>query len=147
MGSILRAAPGSRLKRSLASNIAAILACCYALALLAVIVTILMAVISRQGTIGHLTGYSRRGPIVLSFLLLLGAVDLVLGAIMVWRGRRGFVLMVPLGFIFVVGCIGEVVDIIGGSSVTSNLIGGGILLLSVIPVVLLLLRREALPAS
>jgi hypothetical protein len=126
-------------------NIAATLACCYALALIAAIVTVLMAVISRQGTMGHLTRYSRRGPIVLSFLLLLGAADLVLGAIMVRRGRRGFVLMVPLAFIFVAGSIGEVVDIIAGSCVTSNLIGGGILLLGVIP--LLLLSRELVPAT
>jgi hypothetical protein len=115
--------------------------------LLGVIISVLVAVISQQGTIGHLTGYARRGPIALSFLLLLGIADLVLGAIMVWRGRRGFVLMVPLAFIVVLGCFGEVVDIVGGEGLMNNLIGGGILVLAVIPIILLLLPREQMSAN
>lgn len=147
MSLISRPITRPRLKRSVASNIAAILAFCYAVALLGVIVAVLVAVIDQQGTIGHLTGYARRGPIVLSLLLLIGVADLVLGAIMVWRGRRGFLLMVPLAVIIIVGSIGEAADIIGGSSLPSNLIGFGIIVLAIIPVVLLLLPREPLPAS
>ncbi|MGN8025760.1 hypothetical protein [Microbacterium sp. 22242] len=145
MGAPLMPVRGSRLKVTLPSTIAAILGCCYALVLLGVVVFLLTAMITHQGTIGHLTGTARRGPLVVSALLLLGAVDLAIGAVLVWRGRRGFLIMVPMGILFVVGSIGEVLDIANGSSLAGNLIGGGILLLAVIPVILLLLPRTTQP--
>lgn len=134
---------GSRLKVTVPSTIAAVLGCCYALVIIGVVIFLLIAVITHRGTIGHLTGYARRGPLFVSVLLLFGAVALAIGAVSVWRGRRGVLILVPLGVLFAVGSIGEVLDIANGSSsVAGNLIGGGILVLAVIPVILLLLPRE-----
>lgn len=129
------------------STIAAVLGCCYALVLVGVAIFLLTAVVTHQGTIGHLTGYARRGPLLVSALLLLGATDLAIGAVLVWRGRRGFLIMVPLGVLFVVGSIGELLDVANGSGLAGNLIGGGILMLALIPVVLLLLPRGTAAAS
>lgn len=104
------------LERSPAATIAAVLATLYALGLLTLAGSLVVARISGNGTIAHLNGYAEvRGWAFVVVACIGGALLLAFGAIFVWRGRRGLMVIAPLALIVLIGCIGEPIDIISGN--------------------------------
>ena len=78
-----------------------------------------------------------RGVWSLVILLTVGGLWLIWSAVSaIWR-RSYFGIVIPLGVLLVFGTIGEVIDLFGTASSTSDLVGAGILVLAAIPVVLL----------
>ncbi|NUU06425.1 hypothetical protein [Leifsonia sp. C5G2] len=134
----------TRLHRTTAVVIAALLACTYASVLIGLAVTLTIAWASGRGTVGTLdSNAANRGVAFFIVVCLAGAAALVLGAVGAWRGRRGIPAIVPLAIVVLVGCIGEPVDIVSGNPPLDNLIGAGIIIAAALPLVLLLLPRRA----
>jgi hypothetical protein len=139
---VTRATP-TRLHRTAAVTVAAVLVCCYAVVLCALAIGILVAWTSGSGRIGTLPGAAaNRGVAFFIVACVGGAILLLVGARAAWRGRRGLTAIIPLAVLAVVGCVGETVDIASGNPLPDNLIGAGIIVLAVLPVLLLLLPRE-----
>lgn len=124
--------------------VAAALALAFACAFLVVAVVVGVDAVTGHGTIGsaarHTSG-GRASPASgvwgLVVALTLGALWLVRSAIRALRHRSYLGIVVPLGIFLVLGTVGEVIDLFGTASGTSDLVGGGILLLASAPVALL----------
>lgn len=69
-------------------------------------------------------------------LMVAGAVLLAIGAYRLASRRSAALLVGPLAVLLVVGCIGEIADVVGTASRTSDLIGLSILLVAALPVAL-----------
>ena len=70
-------------------------------------------------------------------LLLAGAVWLTRSAMRALHRGTYLGVMVPFGILLAVGSVGEISDLFGSASGTSDLVGAAILLLAAAPVVLL----------
>ncbi|WP_338031428.1 hypothetical protein [Diaminobutyricibacter tongyongensis] len=135
------------LERSPAATIAAVLAALYALGLLTLAGSLVVDRMYGNDVIAHLRGYEVRGWAFVVVACIAGALLLAFGTIAVWRGRRGYTVIAPLGLIVVIGCIGEPIDIISGNPLGDNLIGLLIIVAAALPLVLLLLPRRAAAAT
>lgn len=136
----------ARLRRTASVIIAAVLACCYACALVVLAVSLAVQWMTGAGTIGQLTtNAANRGVAFMIVACVAGAVFLVVGALGAVRGRRGLAAIVPLALIVLIGCIGEPIDIAAGNPLAENLIGAAIIAAAAVPVVLLLLPRRVPP--
>ena len=114
------------------------LAAVYGLILAVVGIVVLYEFLAGAGAIGHkhLAGFAAQGAVKLSVALLAGASLLIVGSIRTLRSTRSALLVWPLLVVVVVGCIGEVVDLVGTASTESDLVGAGILILAALPVLL-----------
>lgn len=131
------------LPRTVPVVIAAVLAFCYAAVLIGLAVLLAVDWTSGVGTVGHLTGrVENRGVAMFLVACLAGAAALVTGSVRALRGNRGLGIIIPLGVVTVIGCIGEPLDIASGNPATSNIIGAFILAMAILPIVLLLLPRR-----
>ncbi|HEY8302395.1 MAG TPA: hypothetical protein VIG48_10875 [Jatrophihabitans sp.] len=131
--------------RSWRVTTAATLAVGYALVLIAVAIGVLYELFAGVGAIGHdhLDDIAARGAVVLSLVLLAGAGLFVGGALGLAREGRPALLVWPLSILVVVSCIGEIADLAGAASGTSNLIGAAILVLALTPIVLVAAEHRA----
>jgi hypothetical protein len=126
------------------ATVAAVLACGYAGVLVALAVILVVDWTTGRGTVGQLGSTSaNRGVSFFVVLCIGGAAVLVTGAVTVWRGSRGLLVMIPLAVVTVIGCIGEPIDIVSGESLSSDVIGLVVIAAAVLPIVLLLLPRGA----
>lgn len=139
----LRTTSRPRLPRTRPAIIAAVLACLYACVLVGLAVTLGIEWTTGRGAVGNLAGHAaNRGVAFFLVAALAGASCLVVGAVGVWRGRRGTAAIVPLALVVLIGCIGEPIDIASGNPPLDNLIGAAIIVAAALPVVLLLLPRR-----
>ena len=110
-----------------------------AVALVVFDIALILASLKVSNNPVYATGTRTKGFICIAFLILLGALLLVMGVRSLLEKGRPTVLFVILGISLAFGTIGEVVDLFGTASGASNLIGACILLLFAIPISLLLL--------
>ncbi|MCU1615679.1 MAG: hypothetical protein JWO98_3219 [Frankiales bacterium] len=77
-----------------------------------------------------------KGMVFVGVLGPAGAALLIGGGVRTWRGSFAWTL-VPLLAVFLLGSIGEVVDLVGSATTQSNLIGAAFLVASAVPIGLL----------
>lgn len=125
-------------------GVAALLAVGFACALGAVAVGLAADAVTHHGTVGAAArdisgGRSSPAAGVWGLVVLLAVASTYLARSAVRALRHGAYLgiVVPLGILLVVGTIGEIADLLGTASATSDLIGAVILLLAAVPVALL----------
>jgi hypothetical protein len=116
--------------------VAAVLSAVYSLGLLWFGGAALL-VLFRTGGWGDPT--AARGMVFVGVAGLAGAALLIGGAVRTWRGAFACTL-VPLVAVLVVGCIGEVIDVLGTATARSNLIGAAVLVAAAVPIGLLSTR-------
>lgn len=126
-------------RRPPAVAVAAGLAALYGAVLVAVAALVLFEFVTGTGAVGSLglDPQGVKGVLTLGVLLPLGALLLWRGAALLVRNRDPRLLALPLLLVLVFGSIGEVVDLVGTATATSDLIGAGILALAACPLVLL----------
>jgi hypothetical protein len=131
-------------KRPLALSVAVGLVFCYAVVLAGVAIALCVSLVTGVGMVGAQNSslVGTKGVSFLCVMLLAAAAVLVVGAVLLLRRRRGLLMLFPLFALLAFGSIGEVADVVSGSTVLSNLIGGGVLVLAAAPVIL-----RFLPAS
>lgn len=124
--------------------VAAAVAVAFACALVIVGVVLGVDAATNHGTVGSAARNLKGGRSSPAAGVAMGVLCLAAGAAWLVRGairalRRGAYLgiVAPLGVVLVIGSIGEIVDLFGTASGTSDLVGAGILALAAVPVVLL----------
>jgi hypothetical protein len=107
-------------------------------------IALLVSFLSGTGSIGSEASSSAgtRGVLFLCVAFLALALMLGVGALRLMRRARWVLLVCPCAVILVLGTVGEIADIIGGSTLGGNLIGAGILFCAAAPLVLVLLPRS-----
>ncbi len=120
------------------------LAFVYGAVLAAVAAGVLFELVTGTGAIGHrdLDAQTVKGVLTLGVLLPIGTAMLWRGAANLARDRDPRLLVLPLALLLAFGSLGEVIDLLGSASATSDLIGAGILVLAALPLAMLALPRS-----
>lgn len=123
---------------------AAVLGLLFACAFIAVAVVISVDAVTNHGPIGTAArntvggrGSPATGVWTVAVVLTLGGLWLIRSAVRALRRQSYLGIVLPLGFLLVVGTAGEIVDLLGTASGISDLVGALILVLATVPIVLL----------